>query len=159
MCTEHCCWKSRIVHRGTRPHDVCRALPRPEIERARHGSRGRTTMLGSSKSAKCHLMRRPSREQAVLQVSLGDAPRLPIAIWRNIFVVIDDGHVSLAEIQTISDRVLELGLQNPGGIGGITLIPTTNARPPSEAHRQAIKTAYGRVSRHLKAMCWTVDGQ
>ena len=87
-----------------------------------------------------------------------ETPRLPFVVWRNIFVVIDDGSVAIDDIEAISGRVLSLGQRYPGGVGGLTVIPATG-RPPSEENRQAIKQAYGRVSGHLKAMCWMVDGQ
>jgi hypothetical protein len=83
---------------------------------------------------------------------------LPIVTWRNVFVVVDHGNLGPAEVKLIAERVLDLGLRHGSGVGGITIIPA-KSRPPSEAQREAIKRAYGLVSRHLKAMCWTVDGQ
>lgn len=83
---------------------------------------------------------------------------LPLVLWRNIFVVVDDGRLELDDIEAIAQCVLQLGQQNATGVGGLTVIPSTG-RPPSEAHRLAIKRAYYVVAQHLKAMCWMVDGQ
>jgi hypothetical protein len=85
------------------------------------------------------------------------AAPVPIVTWRNVFVVVDHGNLGASEIEVIAQRVLELGLRHGNGVGGITIIPA-RSRPPSESQREAIKRAYTLVSRHLKAMCWTVDG-
>jgi hypothetical protein len=83
---------------------------------------------------------------------------LPLVLWRNIFVVVDDGRLELDDINDIAQCVRQLGEQHPGGVGGVTVIPA-NGSPPSESHRLAIKRAYHLVSHHLKAMCWMVEGQ
>jgi hypothetical protein len=91
-------------------------------------------------------------------LSAEQSQHLPLVLWRNIFIVVDDGKVQLDDIDAIAQRVRQLGEQYPAGVGGVTVIPA-NGNTPSEAHRLAIKRAYYLVSQHLKAMCWMVDGQ
>lgn len=101
-----------------------------------------------------------SRDGKVVTGKFGlmESAPLPLAMWRNIFVVVDDGSLTIEEVERIAHQVLKLGLKHSSGVGGITIIPA-KSRPPSEPHRQAIKRAYALVARHLKAMCWTVEGQ
>ncbi|MDD9939880.1 MAG: hypothetical protein OXU20_02340 [Myxococcales bacterium] len=83
---------------------------------------------------------------------------LPLILWKNIFVVVDDGNVSASDYEESSRRVLAQALRYPDGIGGLTVIPQSG-RPPSEAGRQAIKRAYESVTPHLRSVCWLVEGQ
>jgi hypothetical protein len=88
----------------------------------------------------------------------GRRSALPYVEWRNIFVILDDGTVAVEDIEDLSDCALDLGRRNPSGIGGVIVVPASG-HPPTEANRLAMKRAYSKVSKHLKAMSWMVEGQ
>jgi hypothetical protein len=82
---------------------------------------------------------------------------LRVVIWRDIFVIVDNGHARASDYSSCAREVTQLAQQFPDGLGLITVLPPLTT-PPAPDVREAIKDAYDVVSRHLRAVCWIVEG-
>jgi hypothetical protein len=82
---------------------------------------------------------------------------LQIILWRDIFVVVDDGTAGAAEYPRIAQLVAEQSKGHRGGIGGLSVIPP-NARPPTAEARRAISDLLVNLGPGLRCVCWLVEG-
>ena len=55
--------------------------------------------------------------------------------WRDLFVIIDDGSVSVEEYARIEPIVTAQAGKNPGGLGCLVIIPKGATPPPNEVRR------------------------
>jgi hypothetical protein len=80
-----------------------------------------------------------------------------VILWRNIFVVVDDGKVPASEYKTFRQRVVDLASRFPHGVGGLVIIPPHTTPPPEEV-RKAINEALVALAGALRCFCWLVEG-
>lgn len=82
---------------------------------------------------------------------------LRIAIWRDVFVIVDNGHGHPSDYLSCAREVHQLAHRYPDGLALVTVLPPLTT-PPEPEVRQAIKDAYALVAKHLRAVCWIVEG-
>jgi hypothetical protein len=80
-----------------------------------------------------------------------------IILWRNIFVVIDDGKVPAAQYASLNRRISDQAAAFKDGIGAVVIIPQ-NATPPTEEVRNAINGALKGLAGAIRSLCWVVEG-
>jgi hypothetical protein len=88
-----------------------------------------------------------------------DAPRvpMPVVLWNDIFVLVDQGNAVASDYPNLQRLVLEQGKKHPGGLGGLVIIPAA-ASPPPEEVRRAIRDVLTQVTPQLRCLCWLVEG-
>ena len=79
-------------------------------------------------------------------------------LWRDIVVIIDDGHRSALAYDALTRLAAALKQEHPRGYGVLIVIPQ-NARPPSDQARRAINEALAAAAGGLKCVCWLVEGK
>jgi hypothetical protein len=82
---------------------------------------------------------------------------LRVAIWRDIFVIVDNGHGHASDYMSCAREVTQLAQRYPDGLALVTVLPPLTTPPESDV-RKAIKDAYAVVAKHLRAVCWIVEG-
>jgi hypothetical protein len=80
-----------------------------------------------------------------------------IILWRNIFVLVDDGKVPVVQYANLKRRILDQASGFKDGIGGLVIIPPS-ATPPPEDVRNAINDALKTLAGALRCFCWVVEG-
>jgi hypothetical protein len=85
------------------------------------------------------------------------APHLQVVLWRDIFVVIDDGRAPAHDYPPLKRRVTEQASRHAFGIGGLVVVPP-NAHPPTPEARDAISTLLADLGDKLRCVCWLVEG-
>lgn len=88
----------------------------------------------------------------VLVVSTGN-----VILWRNIFVVVDNGKVPASEYSNLKQRIVDQASAFKDGVGGLVIIPQS-ATPPPEEVRKAINDALRGLADALRCFCWVVEG-
>jgi hypothetical protein len=83
--------------------------------------------------------------------------RLPVIVWRDIFVVVDSGSAKAADYALIEAQVHQQAAANPGGLACLVIIPP-GATPPADEVRRALKSGFQRVAQCLRCTCWLVEG-
>jgi hypothetical protein len=83
--------------------------------------------------------------------------RVPLIVAGNVFVVFDDGAALATDYPIIQRIIAKEARQFPKGMVCLTIIPP-NAKPPREEIRDAIRDAFGNVTKHLAGVCWFVEG-
>jgi hypothetical protein len=99
------------------------------------------------------------RERSMADVTsiFARTSELRVVIWRDLFVIVDNGHARPSDYMSCAREVNQLAQRYPDGVGLITVLPPLTT-PPEPEVRQAIKDAYGVVAKHLRAVCWIVEG-
>jgi hypothetical protein len=88
-------------------------------------------------------------------------PRIPsgqILAWKDIFAVVSNGRLQPEEFELLRQLVVAQAARFPAGIGCLTIVPR-DATPPSDASRQALNAALGKVQGSLRCICWLVEGE
>jgi hypothetical protein len=80
-----------------------------------------------------------------------------VILWRNVFVLVDNGKVSASEYGTLKQRIIAQAAGFKEGVGGLIIIPR-NATPPPEDVRNAINDALRGLADALRCVCWVVEG-
>lgn len=80
-----------------------------------------------------------------------------VILWRNIFVVVDNGKVPASQYSNLRQRVIAQASGFKEGVGGLVIIPE-NATPPPEDVRNAINDALKGLADALRCFCWVVEG-
>jgi hypothetical protein len=80
-----------------------------------------------------------------------------VILWRNIFVLVDNGKVPASEYATLKQRIVAQASGFRNGIGGLVIIPRS-ATPPPEDVRNAINDALRGLADALRCFCWVVEG-
>jgi hypothetical protein len=62
-------------------------------------------------------------------------PKTNIIQWQDLFVVIDDGNVSVDEYKRIETVLATQAKSNPGGLGCLVIIPQGAQPPPADVRR------------------------
>jgi hypothetical protein len=91
-----------------------------------------------------------------LQRSLAPPP-VPIIIWQDVFVVVDQGAIRALDYAAIEAMGRDHIATHASGVAVLVIIPSV-ARPPAEEVRRAITTMLSRSERHLRCVCWLVEG-
>ncbi len=88
------------------------------------------------------------------------SPGIPsgqILLWKDIFAVVSNGRLRPEEFELLRRLLVAQAEQFPDGIGCLTIVPK-DATPPSDASRQALNAALGKVQGSMRAICWLVEG-
>jgi hypothetical protein len=80
-----------------------------------------------------------------------------VILWRNIFVLVDNGKVPASDYATLQQRVVAQASGFEDGVGGLVIIPES-ATPPPEDVRNAINAALRGLAGALRCFCWVVEG-
>jgi hypothetical protein len=80
-----------------------------------------------------------------------------VILWRNLFVVVDNGKVPASEYTTFRQRIVDQASGFEGGIGGLVMIPKS-ATPPPDDVRRAIDEALRGLAGSLRCVSWVVEG-
>jgi hypothetical protein len=149
-----CVSQSHQTHECTPTH-LCASVPKlsigPAVYRWCPSPRADPLMTPQSSSA---LSSRP------LAVSSTPTNRRPYRIhtWRDVFVCVDTGRLSRDDYGAVSLAMLRHADRHPTGIGFVVVVPE-NATPPGEEARLGIKETYDLTTRHLRCVCWVVEGR
>jgi hypothetical protein len=79
-------------------------------------------------------------------------------MWKDIFAVVSNGRLQPDEFDLLRRLIVEQAARFPAGVGCLTIVPK-DASPPSDASRQALNAALGKVQGSLRCICWLVEGQ
>jgi hypothetical protein len=82
---------------------------------------------------------------------------LPLIVWRDIFVLVDNGLAKAADYELIEAHIHQQAAANPGGLACLVIIPV-GSTPPADDVRRTIKGGFQRVARYLRCTCWLVEG-
>lgn len=77
--------------------------------------------------------------------------------WHDLFVVIDDGTISLSRYGMIEAALHEQAKMFPKGIACFGILPP-DAKPPPEEVRQAVKRILNRLAPNLSCLAYVVEG-
>lgn len=77
--------------------------------------------------------------------------------WHDLFVVIDDGTISLPRYGVIEAALHEQAKKFPQGIAALGILPA-DARPPPNETRQAVRRIVSRWSPLLSCLAYAVEG-
>lgn len=75
--------------------------------------------------------------------------------WRDLFVIIDDGRVSIEEYERAEPRVRAQAKSCPNGLGCLVIIPERAISPPA-AVRKYLQSMLGRLP--IRALGYLVEG-
>jgi hypothetical protein len=78
-----------------------------------------------------------------------------IAQWRDLFVIIDDGHVPIREYERVEPLVRTQAKSCPNGLGCLVIIPD-KASPPPSAVRSHLEGMLGRLP--IRGLGYLVEG-
>jgi hypothetical protein len=84
-------------------------------------------------------------------------PRVPLILADALFVVVDDGAAVATDYPILERIVIHEAKRFPNGIAGLIIVPR-NARPPREEIRAAIRETLRNVGKHIRSICWYVEG-
>jgi hypothetical protein len=85
------------------------------------------------------------------------SPHLQLIIWRDVFVLVDDGRAAAADYSRLGNLITEQAAKHPFGVAGLTVIPP-NAQPPTPEAREAISNLLASLANKLRGACWLVEG-
>src|SRR3954462_2782601 len=74
-----------------------------------------------------HVLIRSTADTTVMPIKTAN-----IIQWRDLFVIIDDGHVSVDDYQRVETIVRSQAQRNPGGLGCLVIIPQGAQPPPTD---------------------------
>jgi hypothetical protein len=94
---------------------------------------------------------------ALYDIDLSEHPPLPVILWRDVFVLVDKGDAKVSDYPILERILLNQSEKYPGGLGCLVIIPS-NANPPPDDVRQAIKDVLTRLGPRLRCLCWLVEG-
>ena len=77
--------------------------------------------------------------------------------WHDLFVVIDDGTISLPRYGVIEAALHEQAKRFPQGVAALGILPA-DARPPPDEMKLAIKRIIGRWAPLLSCLAYVVEG-
>jgi hypothetical protein len=77
--------------------------------------------------------------------------------WHDLFVIIDDGTISLPRYGMIEASLHEQAKMFPQGIACFGILPP-DAKPPPEEIRQAVKRILTRMAPSLSCLAYVVEG-
>ena len=77
--------------------------------------------------------------------------------WHDLFIVIDDGVISLARYDVIETAMREQAKHYPNGIACLVILPP-DARPPSDEIKRAVKGLLSRLASSLSSLGYVVEG-
>jgi hypothetical protein len=77
--------------------------------------------------------------------------------WHDLYVVIDDGSITLPRYGPIESAMRDQGRQYPQGIACLVILPPHTKPPPDEIKR-AVKNMLVRVASHLSCLAYVVEG-
>jgi len=80
-----------------------------------------------------------------------------VFLWRDVFVVVDNGKVPASNYRTLKQRVVDQASGFEHGVGCLTIVPRS-AMPPPEDVRRAIGDALGALAGNLRCLCWLIEG-
>jgi len=75
--------------------------------------------------------------------------------WQDLFVIVDDGHVSIREYERLEPLVRTQARSCPKGLGCLVIIPD-NAVPPPSAVRHYLEGMLSRLP--VRALAYLVEG-
>src|SRR5687767_10195971 len=78
-----------------------------------------------------------------------------IVQWQDLFVIVDDGHVSIKEYERLEPLVRVQAKGCPQGLGCLVIIPE-KADPPSSAVRQHLEGMLERLT--IRSLAYLVEG-
>ena len=84
-------------------------------------------------------------------------PHLQFLMWRDVFVLIDDGKAPPADYDALGERVLWEAVRYPKGVGALIIVPP-DATPPREDTRRAMNDLMKKLGPSLRCLCWMVEG-
>src|SRR5262245_57929704 len=82
---------------------------------------------------------------------------IPVLVWNDILVVIDDGKGRPFDYKLLQKLATERAQKHSAGIGVLTVIPK-DATPPSAEARAAMNEAINNVLGSLRCLCYLVEG-
>lgn len=77
--------------------------------------------------------------------------------WHDLFVLIDDGSLTLGRYDSIETRMREQAKQFPQGIVCLVILPP-DTRPPPDDIKRAVKSLVTRMASQLAALAYLVEG-
>lgn len=77
--------------------------------------------------------------------------------WHDLFVVIDDGTITLPRYSVIEAALHEQAKMFPKGIALFGILPS-DARPPPEEIRQSVKRILNRLAPSMSCLAYVVEG-
>jgi hypothetical protein len=86
-----------------------------------------------------------------------DASVLLTVVWRDLVVVVDNGHAPASDYLSVAREVNQQSHAHPSGRGLIVVLPPLTRPPPPEV-RDAIRQAYALVGPQLRAAAWVIEG-
>jgi serine/threonine protein kinase len=96
----------------------------------------------------------PVESSAILRAT----SKLHVAMWGDIFVLVDHGQARPQDYVTVGELVIAGAAMHPKGMGGLTIIPP-DATPPSEDARLAMNRLMGGLGSSLRCFSWLVEGR
>jgi hypothetical protein len=75
--------------------------------------------------------------------------------WQDLFVIVDDGHISIPEYERTEPLVLTQAKRCPNGLGCLVILPG-RATPPPAAVRNYLQGILGRLP--IRALGYLVEG-
>lgn len=75
--------------------------------------------------------------------------------WQDIFAVVDDGHVTIAEYQQLEPLVAKQARSCPNGVGCLVILPESATPPPARV-RQHLKEMLSRLP--VRGLAYLVEG-
>jgi len=95
-------------------------------------------------------------QAAAVQCSVPDS-RVPLILADSVFVVVDDGAAVATDYPILERLVVQEAKRYPSGIAGLIIVPH-GARAPREEIRTAIRDSIANVTKHLRSLCWYIEG-
>lgn len=77
--------------------------------------------------------------------------------WQDLFVVIDDGAIPTHRYDAIETAMRDQAKMYPAGIGCLVVLPS-DARPPADDIKRAVKTLLTRMAPSLSCLGYVVEG-
>jgi hypothetical protein len=77
--------------------------------------------------------------------------------WHDLFVVIDDGSLTVGRYDSIETVMREQAKQFPQGIVCLVLLPP-DTKPPPDDIKRAVKSLVTRLASQLSALAYVVEG-
>jgi hypothetical protein len=87
----------------------------------------------------------------------GRASSVNVILWRDVFVVIDDGQGRAGDYVTLGQLIRAQCAKYPFGVACLTIIPD-QARPPKDEVRKAMNDVLAGLDKSLRCLCWCVEG-
>jgi hypothetical protein len=81
--------------------------------------------------------------------------KAPVIQWRDIFAIVDDGTLTIADYRQLEKVVQKQATDNPKGLGCLVILPPGATPPPAEVRRY-LNDMLGRLS--IRCLAYVVEG-